>query len=168
MVGHYRQIYMGHSELSSTGKKCSAVSCPHRERPTVGSIAAVYSQHAQQCGAQVCLKVHYRHQLVWCLSQNVEQKNKNTTCVSGANPHLSDVGPKWMRSHRTHSSFVLLGPYVGLLWSSQLWVADRKELWSPLWVFPGHTSPQFTWSHPQCGHTDMFPGEHCCLIVKLT
>lgn len=67
---------MGHSELSSTGKKCSTVSCPHRERPTVGSITAVYSQHAQQCGAQVCPKVHYRHSLydVWVRMLNKKPK----------------------------------------------------------------------------------------------
>lgn len=126
---------MGHSELYSTGKKCSTVSCPHRERPTVGSIAAVYSQHAQQCGAQVCPKVHYRHSLYDFWVRMLNKKTK-TPPVWGGKSTLVWCGPQMDALTQNPQEFCPFGPLYGIAIEEPTMGCPQKGALKPTVGFP--------------------------------
>lgn len=126
---------MGHSELSSTGKKCSTVSCPHRERPTVGSITAVYSQHAQQCGARCAPRSITATACMMFGSECWRKNQKHHLCEWGKST-LVWCGPQMDALTQNPQEFCPFGPLYGIAIEEPTMGCPQKGALKPTVGFP--------------------------------
>lgn len=126
---------MGHSELSSTGKKCSTVSCPHRERPTVGSITAVYSQHAQQCGARCAPRSITATACMMFGSECWTKNQKHHLCEWGKST-LVWCGPQMDALTQNPQEFCPFGPLYGIAIEEPTMGCPQKGALKPTVGFP--------------------------------
>lgn len=126
---------MGHSELSSTGKKCSSVSCPHRERPTVGSITAVYSQHAQQCGARCAPRSITATACMMFGSECWTKNQKHHLCEWGKST-LVWCGPQMDALTQNPQEFCPFGPLYGIAIEEPTMGCPQKGALKPTVGFP--------------------------------